>query len=86
MADEIFTPAEVKIIIMGLVTIQEDIEAVHKDPKHPFTPESRKDMKEMLEAANSAISKLEKVVNKGMAFYVAQYEEGDEKDFLTKES
>lgn len=86
MAKEIFSPAEVKILIMGLVTVIEDIEAVNNDPKYPFTPESRKDMKDMLECAKSARKKLEDVVNKGVAFNLAPYEEGDEKDFLTKQS
>lgn len=86
MADKIFTPAEVKILIMGLVTTIEDIEAVYKSPKYPFTPESRKDMKDMLECALSAKKKLEDVVNKGEAFHLAEYKDGDEKDFLTKQS
>lgn len=86
MSGQIFTPAEIKILILGLVTVQEDIQACNNDPKLPFTPESRKDMKDMLAAANSAKMKLESVVNKGVAFHIAQYEEGDEKEFLTQES
>ena len=86
MPSQLFTPAELKIIVLGLVTVTEDIEACHMDQKYPFTPESRKDMKDMLQNAKSAKAKLESVINKGQAFHVAQYEEGDEKDFLTKES
>lgn len=86
MPKEIFTPAEIKILILGLVTVQEDLETGSKNQQYNFTPEARKDMKDMLDAANSARKKLEGVVNKGIAFEVAQYEEGDEKDFLTKQS
>lgn len=86
MATEIFSPAEVKIIILGLQTTIEDLEAVSKDIRHPFTPESRKDMKDMLAAGYSAKKKLEDVVNKGVAFVLEEYKEGDEKDFLTKQS
>ena len=86
MATEIFTPNELKSIILGLVTYIEDLEAVANDPKLPFTPESRKDMRDMLDSGRSAKRKLEDVVNKGIAFRLDDYQEGDEKDFLTKES
>lgn len=86
MATEIFTPNELKMIIQGITICIEDLDAVRNDPKYPFTPESRKDMKDMWEAATSAKKKLEGVVNKGIAFKLDKYNEGDEKDFLTKES
>lgn len=86
MEQEIFNQGELKIIVMGIERIVEDLEAVSKNPNYPFTPEARKDMNDMLAAAYSSKKKLEKVANKGVAFKIEQYEEGDEKDFLTKQS
>lgn len=85
MAEEI-TGQEVKVILLALEGMIQDRDAVSKNPKYPFTPETRKDIKDILEFSRSAKSKLEKVCLKGKAFRMDPYQEGDEKEFLTKES
>lgn len=86
MAREILLPHETKIIILALVQLIEDMDGASKNTDFNFTPDARKDMKEMLSAAYSAKKKLEVIVNKGVAFQLDPYVEGDEKEFLTKES
>lgn len=86
MATEIFTPKEVKVIIMGIERIVEDFESISKDASIPFTPDARKDIKGILSTAISCKKKLEEVINKGAAFQMAEYKQGDEDEFLTKQS
>lgn len=81
---DVLTPPEIKILVMSLAGTIEDFEAVGKDPRLPWTPEARKDMKEMLTHAYSAKKKLEKTT--GFEVRLDPYVEGDEKDMLTKES
>lgn len=86
MPTEIFNQAEIKIIILGLQTTLEDLEEASKNQNFNFTPDARKDMREMITAGYSAKKKLEEVVHKGIAFKLDKYQEGDEKDFITKQS
>lgn len=72
------------MIQMALQTTIEDLQATSKDPKIPFTPEARKDMKDMLSTALSAAQKMEKAT--GHALRLDPYQEGDEQEFLTKQS
>lgn len=78
------TPKEVTITQMALSGLIEDIEAVCNDPKYPFTPEARKDLKDMLQHARSALSKI--AIASGALVKLDPYNEGDEQDFFTKQS
>lgn len=80
------TPNEAAILGMGLAVIIEDLNAVKRCElaNVPWTPEARKNQKEMLEAAISAAAKLEKFA--GISCNLPDYNDGDEKEFLTKES
>jgi hypothetical protein len=76
-----FNPNEVNAIAMGLARIMEDIKA---NELQPWTPEMRKITKEILTAARSAAHKLEKFT--GVKCELPPYNEGDENEFLTKQS
>lgn len=69
---------------MALTTFIEDNEEMSKNPVIPFTPEARKYMKHMNENAKSALSKIQ--LASGHELKLDPYNEGDEKEFLTKES
>lgn len=86
MDGEVFSASEVKIIVLSLQGTIEDLESVSKDETQPFTPESRKDMRDMLVAAKKAKRRFERMVNSGMEFEFRPWKEGDEKQFYTKES
>ena len=75
---------EVAVIQMALGAIIQDTEEISKDPEIPFTPDARKDMSDILENAKSALSKI--VLASGSEVKLDPYVEGDENDFLTKES
>lgn len=78
------TPKEVKITQMALQTFMEDNEAISKDQSIPLTPQARADMEDMYINAKSAYEKIAKA--SGYAVKLDPYNEGDEKDFLTKQS
>jgi hypothetical protein len=78
-----FNPNEVKAISMGLGIMLDDIDSPLMK-QQPWTPEARKDFKEMKEAARSAAAKLEKFT--GIKCALPPYNDGDENEFLTKES
>lgn len=78
------TPEEVTVIQMALDVFIEDNEIISKDVKYPFTPEARTAMREMLTAAKSAHQKIAKA--SGHMVKLDPYVDGDEKEFLTKES
>lgn len=80
----ILTPNEVMITQMALSGLIEDLESVSKDPSLPFTPSARKDQKDMLSAAKSAMAKL--AATSGKEVKLDPYQEGDENEFLTKQS
>lgn len=81
-----FNPHEVMAISMGLARIIEDMNAMKKGDliNTPWTPEARKAQYEILSACQSAAAKLEKFA--GIKCELPPYEDGDENEFLTKES
>ncbi len=80
----ILNKAEASVIQMALSMMIEDLEAVGSNQNFPFTPEARKDQKEILSCAKSALQKIAKA--QGELIQLDPYQEGDEKEFLTKQS
>lgn len=80
----VLSPNEVAITQMALSGLIEDLTAVSTNPEYPFTPEARKDQKSMLDAAKSAHAKL--AATSGLEVKLDPYMEGDEEEFLTKQS
>lgn len=78
------SPKEVKTIQMALSIMIEDLESGLKNPTFPFTPDARKDMRDMLLHSKSAKAKIDLTV--GHECTVEPYKAGDEKDFITKQS
>jgi len=77
-------PNEAKFISMAVVAMIDELQSTSKNQNINWNPESRKDFKDMLAAGNSLRIKLQK-----LGFDVRDlppYFEGDEKDFLTKQS
>lgn len=81
-----FNPAEVSAIGMGLARIMEDMNAMKSNgyENTPWTPEARKIQHSIMKACQSAATKLEKFAN--YKCELPPYNEGDEDDFLTKQS
>lgn len=81
-----FNPAEVTAIGLGLARVIEDFDAIKKgeNANIPWAPEFRKMQGEILSACRSAAHKLEKFA--GYKCELPPYEEGDEDEFLTKQS
>ena len=77
-------PHEVMAIGLGLSRILEDFEAIKNDPTIPWTPEARKIQKEIYTSAKSAAEKIEKIT--GFECRLDAYVDGDENEFLTKQS
>lgn len=75
---------EAKFIIMAVSGTVEDLETNLNDPKLPWTPESRRDMKQMIAAGKSAMRKLSLIT--GIKEGLPPYVEGEEKDYFTKPS
>ncbi len=84
MQTNILTPEEVLITQMALSGLIEDLDKINSDTAIPFTPESRTYQKQMLDSARSAHTKI--AVASGKLVQLDTYKEGDEKEFLTKES
>lgn len=78
------TPDEVAIIQLALQQLVEDNEAVSQNQNYPLTPEARMLMKDMLRVGKSALAKI--TLTSGHAVRMDAYNEGDETEFLTKES
>lgn len=78
------TPKEVKVIQMALETFIEDNTAMRTDQTLPFNPEARVMMKEMFEIGSSALAKIR--LASGFAVQLDPYNEGDENEFMTKQS
>lgn len=78
------TPNEVAIIQMALSGMIEDLETVSKDPTIPFTPQARKDSKEILDNARSAHKKISSV--SGCEIKLDKFTEGDQQEFMTNQS
>lgn len=78
------TPDEVAVVQMALGAMIEDLEAARMNPNYPFTPETRKDMKDILSNSKSALAKI--AVASGKLLKLDPYKDGDELDFITKQS
>lgn len=78
------TPKEVKVIHMALETFIEDNTAMRTNQTIPFNAEVRTMMKDMFETATAALKKIQ--LASGYAVKLDPYNEGDEKEFLTKKS
>lgn len=77
-------PEEAKFISMAVLAMLEDLAATSKNQLINWNPEARKDLKDMVAAGTALKIKLER-----LGFDMRQlppYLEGDENDFLTKES
>lgn len=80
----ILTPDEVTIILVALSGTIEDLTETSTNVKLPLNPEARTACREMLTAAKSAQKKLETTI--GHEIRLDAFVDGDEKEFLTKES
>ena len=78
------TPKEVKAIQMSLSGTIQDLKDGLSNQNFPFTPDARKDMKELVSVLESAHAKI--ALTSGHLVQLDPYVEGDEKDFLTKQS
>ena len=77
-------PNEGKFLSMAVVSLIETLEATSKNQLINWTPETRKDIKDMLEAGKTLRIKL-----RNLGFDMRElppYCTGDENEFLTKES
>lgn len=82
-----FKEGEIKAVVLGLQTLEEDISKIQHDPQYNFTPEARSIMADMITQTRSALNKLARVVNGGKPFdKIPPFRPGDEDEFLTKES
>lgn len=85
MINQLFLKSdEGKFLSMSVVAIIEQLTETSKNEKINWNPESRKDIKEMLAAGKTLRIKLEK-----LGFYMNDlppYIDGEEEDFLTKQS
>jgi hypothetical protein len=80
----LLTKKENLITQRALQSTIEDIEAVATDDELPFDPSARADMLQMLNAAKSALQKIQNATN--YAVQLATYTPGDELQFFTKKS
>lgn len=77
-------PDEAKFLGMAVVDVVENLQNRAKDPALPWTPESRRTLREMIEAGTALRIKLGKL---GIDVRdLPPYFPGDENEFLTKES
>lgn len=77
-------PEEAKFLGMAVASSLDSIQTIMKNPAIPWTPESRKTLKEMDEAGQQLKRKLVK-----LGFDVRplpDLEDGEELDYITKES
>lgn len=79
----IIMPKEVKVILMALQTMEEDLSETITNASIPFNGEARQIGKEILSTIKIARGKLIKLTGE---FMMEPYADGDEKEFLTKES
>ena len=85
MTNQLFLkPKEGKFLSMCVISMIEKLADTATDPNLNWNPEARKDLREMREAGESLRIKLEKL---GFDMRdLPPYIDGEEKDFLTKES
>lgn len=77
-------PDEAKFLAMAVLATLEDIIDTSKNVQLNFTPEVRKDLKEMIAAGTALRIKMNKL---GFDMRdLPKVEPGEEKDYLTKES
>lgn len=85
MTNQLFLkPDEGKFLSMAVVAMIEDLTETSQNQKLNWNPESRKDFKDMLSAGNTLRIKLAK-----LGFDMRElppYIDGEETDYLTKES
>lgn len=77
-------PEEARFLSLAVVDMIEQLQNMSQNPTINWNPEARKDLKNMMAAGNSLRTKLKK-----LGFDMRElppYTEGDEKEFLTKES
>lgn len=77
-------PDEARLLSMAVVSIIEQLRATSKNQNINWNPEARKDFKDMLAAGESLRLKLNK-----LGFDMSNlppYIDGDEKEFLTRQS
>lgn len=79
-----FNPNEATVIGLALASLLENLNDQLKDSTIPWTPESRKQLREMFDAAKAAANKLEKFT--GIKCNLPPYVPGDENEFFTKQS
>lgn len=82
--ENILTPNEVLIIQMSLQQTIDDLTVNLNNPALPFSPDARKDMRDMYNNAVSAKAKIAK--GSGHEVKMERYKDGDEQEFFTKES
>jgi hypothetical protein len=80
----VLAPKEITLIQMALESTIEDLQVTMKNPKLPFTPEARRDMEDMLKTGRTALVKIRAA--SGNIVRLDPFKEGDEKEFMTKES
>lgn len=80
----LLVPEEVMAIGLGLSRLIEDMETVNKDGNIPWTPEAILIQGQILSNARSAAKKIEQMT--GFVCKLDPYKEGDENEFLTKQS
>lgn len=77
------TMQEYQAVQLGLGRVIEDMKNTGTE-LYPWTPEARRVRKEIMTAANTAAAKIEKIT--GVKAELPSYEDGDEDEFLTKQS
>lgn len=78
------TPQEIMVIQMALSAMLEDMADVATNPKIPFNPQARKDMRDIMANGTSALKKIQAV--SGSVVQLDPYKEGDADEFMTKQS
>ena len=77
-------PNEAKFISMAVLRMLDELQDVSKNQLINWNPEARKDLKDMIESGNDLKVKMKKI---GFDMRdLPPYLEGDENEFLTKES
>lgn len=84
MEDNRLYPEEILVIQTSLQNTIEDLKDISSNPKLPFTPEARQDMRDILKFAESALAKIARASN--CEIKLEPYKEGDEQQFFTKKS
>lgn len=78
------TPPEAMAIELGLARLIEELKITGQNPQINWNPEARQTQREITEAAHSAAKKLEALT--GRKVDLPPFREGDQDEFLTKQS